>query len=119
MTFTASASGEAEYAAELYPNVAAVAAVYGDADGKYASYLKSADRSFASQPYFFWNQPFAPNEGGVLPTNTRVANTPANTGKSSSNKSSTSSSSEDNGAVDNVARLWPVALALVLGSVFI
>ncbi|TEB29271.1 hypothetical protein FA13DRAFT_1755638 [Coprinellus micaceus] len=50
MTFTASASGEAEYAAELYPNVAAVAS--------YASYLKSADRSFASQPYFFWNQPF-------------------------------------------------------------
>jgi hypothetical protein len=116
MTFTASASGEAEYAAELYPNVAAVASVYGDADGKYASYLKSADRSFASQPYFFWNQPFAPNEGGALPTNTRGGNSPANTGKSTSTKSS---SSEDNGAAENAARLWPVALVLVLGSLFI
>jgi hypothetical protein len=49
---------ELAYTQELYPDVAAVGAVYGDPGGKYAAFLKSKDGSYPAQPYFLWNQPF-------------------------------------------------------------
>jgi hypothetical protein len=66
-----------ETASELYPNIAAVAATYGDAGGKYAAFLANADNTYPSQPYFYWDQPFSdsnlaaatPTSGGPsLPT---------------------------------------------------
>ncbi|KAK7683795.1 hypothetical protein QCA50_013171 [Cerrena zonata] len=43
-------------AEELYPNVAAVAAHYGDPDGKYGSFLmKKLGTDLAKQPYFAFN----------------------------------------------------------------
>jgi hypothetical protein len=45
-----------ETASELYPNVAAVGATYGDVDGKYAVWLAAADDTYVQQPYFFWDQ---------------------------------------------------------------
>lgn len=50
-------TGERLHAAELYPNIAAVAAAYGDPTGKYAFYLRERDPLFAKQPYFLWDQP--------------------------------------------------------------
>lgn len=41
---------------ELYPSLAEVAAVYGDPDGKYATFLKNADPEYPAEPYFLWNQ---------------------------------------------------------------
>jgi hypothetical protein len=41
-----------ETANELYPNVAAVAATYGDPDGKNAAFLANADKTYPAQPYF-------------------------------------------------------------------
>ncbi|KAF8960165.1 hypothetical protein BDZ97DRAFT_1922414 [Flammula alnicola] len=61
-TLSTSTSGEAKYAPELYPNIAAVASVYGDADGKYNKFLRAAEPQFMSEPYILWNQPFALDE---------------------------------------------------------
>jgi hypothetical protein len=48
-----------ELASELYPNVAAVGAAYGDPTGKYATFLKEADSEYPMKPYFLWYQPFS------------------------------------------------------------
>ncbi|CAE6378294.1 unnamed protein product [Rhizoctonia solani] len=59
MTFTVAQSNETAYDAKLYPNVAAVAAVYGNPDDKYSKRLASRDTSFPGQPYFLWGQPLS------------------------------------------------------------
>jgi len=64
-----------ETADELYPNIAAVGATYGDADGKYAAFLANADNQYPAEPYFLWDQPFSdsglaaatPKAGGSYP----------------------------------------------------
>lgn len=63
MTISASTSKEGDYASELYPNIAAVASVYGDPDGKYATFLSQAEPQFVQEPHYLWNQPFAEKEG--------------------------------------------------------
>ncbi|KAF6758849.1 alginate lyase-domain-containing protein [Ephemerocybe angulata] len=114
MTFSAADSDEASYAVELHPNVASVAAIYGDPDSKYATYLKKANPSFASEPYFFWNQPFAPNEGSALPSSTRAANAAATT--SGSTKTSKSQSKDnDNGALSQTVGIWSMLTAIFAG----
>lgn len=82
MTISARTSGETSYASELYPNVAAVASVYGDPEGRYLAYLKMADPTFITQPYMLWDQPFAEAEKGGLP--------PAQTNKGAASAASTS-----------------------------
>ncbi|KAG6840396.1 hypothetical protein C0991_006991 [Blastosporella zonata] len=62
MTLNAAATGEAAYADELYPNIAAVGAVYGDPDGKYAAFLLNADPTYAEEADFLWDQPLAGGE---------------------------------------------------------
>lgn len=71
-----------EAANELYPNVAAVAAQYGDPDGKYAAFLANADKTYPAQAYYLWDQPFSdsnlvaatPTSGGPsLPTSSTTA----------------------------------------------
>lgn len=65
MGISPNSSGENSYSADLYPNIAAVASIYGDEDGRYASFLNAADSGYAEQPYFLWNQPLA---GGTVAT---------------------------------------------------
>jgi len=50
---------EIRYSGELYPNVAAVAAVYGDPGGRYAAFLKSKDARYPLEAYFLWDQPLS------------------------------------------------------------
>jgi len=50
-----------EVASKLYPNVAAVGAIYGDPDGKYAAFLTRADEAYPAEPHFLWNQPLSDN----------------------------------------------------------
>ena len=60
----------------MYPSLAAVAANYGDPEGKYASFLAQADNSYPAEPYFLFNQYFTdsglaaatPTAGGPMPT---------------------------------------------------
>ncbi|KAG6915941.1 hypothetical protein DXG01_009207 [Tephrocybe rancida] len=62
MTLSADTSGETSYVAELYPSVAAVGAVYGDTNGKYATFLAKGEPAYAEEAYFLWNQPLAGGE---------------------------------------------------------
>lgn len=59
LNFTMTVQPGNETASELYPNVAAVAATYGDPNGKYASFLAQADNQYPAESYFLWDQPFS------------------------------------------------------------
>ncbi|QRV76009.1 alginate lyase [Ceratobasidium sp. AG-Ba] len=71
---------------EALPHVAAVAAVYGDPQGKYAQYLKNGNRNYPKKPFWFYDQPAAVSRGagesrigamGDSPTGTTEPNAPA------------------------------------------
>lgn len=92
MTFTAAQSNETGYDAELYPNVAAVAAIYGDPDGKYSQWLAGRDTSFPGQPYFLWDQPLSNAGLTGAPTATSSAAGPDATGSNTGKNAATTSS---------------------------
>ncbi|KAH9929064.1 chondroitin AC/alginate lyase [Epithele typhae] len=49
-----------EVASELYPNIVAVGATYGDAKGTYANFmLTKAGDGYVADAQFLWNQPFS------------------------------------------------------------
>ncbi|KAF5314977.1 hypothetical protein D9619_007552 [Psilocybe cf. subviscida] len=74
ITTSAATSKEGKYAEELWPNVASVASVYGDAEGKYLAYLKKNAPGFMSEPYILWNAPFGAGEAsGVIPPGAKAA----------------------------------------------
>ncbi|KAF4613020.1 hypothetical protein D9613_010913 [Agrocybe pediades] len=100
MTISAATSDETSYASELYPNIAAAASVYGDADGKYVSFIKAAYPGFMTEPFVLWNQPFAEGEAsGLAPTSTgKTVKAAAATGGTKSGSSS-SGKDQENGAV--------------------
>jgi len=74
-----------ELASELYPNIAAVGAQYGDPTGKYAAFLAKAANQYPAQPYFLWDQPFSdsnlaaatPTAGGPLSTSSSATHNSA------------------------------------------
>ncbi|KAF8802054.1 chondroitin AC/alginate lyase [Phlegmacium glaucopus] len=69
MTIPASTKHEEKYEQELYPNVAAVAAIYGDKNGTYLAFVKKTRPGFMRDPYILWNQPWGMNEfSGKSPT---------------------------------------------------
>ncbi|EAU83852.2 hypothetical protein CC1G_09521 [Coprinopsis cinerea okayama7 len=104
MTHSASSSGESQYAAELYPIVAAVASVYGDPDGQYLNFLQENDEGFYAEPYFLWNSgewtsdvTSTARPGGPKPTSRKTQGSP--------------SVDEDAGSADGRGvRLWGLAL---------
>jgi len=58
---------------ELYPSVAAVAANYGDLDGRYALFMARADNTYPAQPYFLFNQNFSDSGlAAATPTPTAI-----------------------------------------------
>jgi hypothetical protein len=59
LDFAMTTSAGSEAAAELYPDVAAIGATYGDSSGKYAAFLKSKDGGYVSEAYYLWNQPLS------------------------------------------------------------
>ncbi|KIM71448.1 hypothetical protein PILCRDRAFT_830320 [Piloderma croceum F 1598] len=69
LDFTMTVQPGDELASELYPNIAAVAANYGDPNDKYAAFLANADNTYPAQPYFLWDQPFTDsNLAAATPT---------------------------------------------------
>lgn len=44
---------------ELFPDMAAVAAVYGDPGNMYSNYLKNGNQNYPGEPYFLFNQPLS------------------------------------------------------------
>ena len=61
MTISASASDEEADKDEIYPNIAAVAASYGDKNGAYLNFVKTSRPEFMKDPYMLWNQPWGMN----------------------------------------------------------
>ncbi|KAJ7092858.1 chondroitin AC/alginate lyase [Mycena belliarum] len=57
MTTSPAATSETNVTAEIYPNVAAVAAEYGDPTGKYASFLAASGFPYGQDASFLWDQP--------------------------------------------------------------
>ncbi|KAF9531114.1 chondroitin AC/alginate lyase [Crepidotus variabilis] len=62
MTISPATSSEEEYTSEIYPNVAAVAAIYGDSDGSYLNFVKDGYPDFIEEPFILWDQPWAQDE---------------------------------------------------------
>ncbi|KAF7293086.1 Chondroitin AC/alginate lyase [Mycena indigotica] len=61
MTVDPNKSQEDYAVAEIFPNVAAVAAEYGDPDGKYVAFLQKTFPDYAWDADFLWNQPLVGN----------------------------------------------------------
>jgi len=112
MTISATTSNEADYAAELYPAVAAVAAHYGDPTGKYAKFLAKADATYPEQPYFFWYQPLS--DSGLVAELNKTATTTS--GAATGGTSATPK--KESGALSTINVAFSLA-GLALGSVSI
>ncbi|KAJ7172095.1 chondroitin AC/alginate lyase [Mycena filopes] len=63
MTVNPDKSAEGYAVDEIYPNIAAVAAEYGDPTGKYVAFLQKSFPAYASDADFLWDQPLA---GGTV-----------------------------------------------------
>jgi hypothetical protein len=99
MQFNVTASGDGP-TEELFPDMAAVAAVYGDPGNQYADYMKNRNENYPGEPYFLFNQPLSDNG---LPAATPDATGPAVTPTSSS---STRSHSGVTGRFDGGVVCW-------------
>ncbi|EMD41774.1 hypothetical protein CERSUDRAFT_102168 [Gelatoporia subvermispora B] len=56
LDYTMGLDPKGEDVSDIFPHVAAVAAVYGDPKGKYATFLKNKAVNYKSQPYYFYDQ---------------------------------------------------------------
>ncbi|KAJ7433979.1 chondroitin AC/alginate lyase [Mycena latifolia] len=65
MTTDPAAKGEQNVVAEIYPNIAAIASVYGDPDGKYVKFLNASGFPYADDATFLWDQPLAGGDSAV------------------------------------------------------
>ncbi|KAJ6625224.1 alginate lyase-domain-containing protein [Mycena sp. CBHHK59/15] len=89
MTTNPSVTNEVNVTAEIYPNVAAVAAVYGDPSQMYVKFLKSSGFPYADDASFLWDQPLAggvaaaslsPNSSGGAASSSSSSSTMGNSG---------------------------------------
>ena len=91
-----------EAASELYPNVAAVGAIYGDTNGNYTNFLSKVDEAYPAEPYFLWNQPLTdggwvslnPDFGGDTGSTNNTNNSNGNSGNGTSSGGSTGGSAK-------------------------
>ena len=110
-----------ETADELYPNVAAVGAIYGDPNGTYAGFLADAEEAYPAEPYFLWNQPLSdngwvsrnPNYGGSTTSNGPNANGTSGNGSSNSGPKGDSGSAKVAAGTVSLAALFMLAAWLV------
>ncbi|KAI0074707.1 chondroitin AC/alginate lyase [Panus rudis PR-1116 ss-1] len=88
-------------ASELYPVVGAVAAVYGDPDGKYAKFLlQNNGKDYPADASFLWNQPLS--DSGLVDTSISVTGNQTTGGGSTS----TQTKSDTNAAIGLPVGRW-------------
>ncbi|KAJ6549081.1 chondroitin AC/alginate lyase [Mycena vulgaris] len=68
MTTDPAAKAEQDNVAEIYPNVAAIASVYGDPSGKYVKFLNASGFAYAEDASFLWDQPLAGGDASAAST---------------------------------------------------
>ncbi|KAF9459037.1 chondroitin AC/alginate lyase [Collybia nuda] len=105
LDFAMAQSPKDEDAAELYPVIASVAAVYGDPEGKYAAFLAKASPNYPGDPYFLWSQPLS-DSGWAPPVN-------SNTGASNNKNEGGGSSRSSADRVHTVYFTWLSLFALL------
>jgi len=83
LDFAMAQSPGSESASELYPDVAAVAAEYGDPNGTYVAFLlRHAGDAYVQDPAFLWNQPLS--DSGLVGLAPSAAATGSPSGSSAS-----------------------------------
>lgn len=82
MTINPASTSETNVTAELYPNVAAIASVYGDSDGKYVKFLNSSGFPYADDPTFLWDQPLAGGDASSTSSSNSTSGPKPSSGKS-------------------------------------
>ncbi len=93
-----------EAASELWPNVVAVGAIYGDTAGTYAKWmLDNAGNTYPADAQFLWNQPFS--DSGLV----------AAAATSTGSNSSSSGVRQQDGALAPLGASWNV-LAMAVGA---
>ncbi|RDX42880.1 chondroitin AC/alginate lyase [Lentinus brumalis] len=93
-----------EAASELWPNVVAVGAIYGDTAGTYAKWmLDNAGNTYPADAQFLWNQPFS--DSGLV----------AAAATSTGSNSSSSGVRQQDGALTPLGASWNV-LAMAVGA---
>jgi len=107
-----------EDATELYPDMAAIAAVFGDRNpstgATYSSFLASAQQDYPAEPWFFWDQPLSDlgwvsaNAGGP------GAATPTGTSLGPASSSSAGANSGPRVLLGSVGRMFLGTVVLVL-----
>ncbi|RDB17371.1 hypothetical protein Hypma_001833 [Hypsizygus marmoreus] len=107
ITISATDSKETSYTEELYPSIAAVASIYGDSEGKYASFLANGEGGYAEEAYFLWNQPLAGGEQ----ESAALAKASSTSGANNANATGTPKD-QSNGAIGN-AGSWLIGAAVV------
>jgi hypothetical protein len=84
MTTDPATHDEQDIKAEIYPNIAAIASVYGDPDGKYVKFLKATGFPYADDATFLWDQPLA---GGDASANSSSSPDPESSRKGGASSS--------------------------------
>ncbi|KAI0782105.1 chondroitin AC/alginate lyase [Abortiporus biennis] len=102
-----------EPADEIYTNVAAIGAIYGDTNGQYSKWLlQNAGQAYVADASFFWNQPLSDN-GLVKETASISLAAPSPTGSSAAG-STQNHSGQGSGAlalsISSVSRIATVIL---------
>jgi len=97
MTINPAATQETNVTEEIYPNVEAVAATYGDPHRKYVNFLQASGFPYADDPSFLWDQPIATVSG-------------SSTGSSSDAKPSPSQGTVDSPAQGSGAAGRPISI---------
>ena len=81
---------------DIFPHVAAVAAAYGDPKGKYSGYLQNNDKSYKSEPFFYYDQTAA------------LPNSPAGKAKRGASAEMAAGNSTADGAVPVTSQSTPI-----------
>lgn len=105
---------------ELYPDIGAIAAVFGDRDpssgASYSSFLANVQQDYPADPWFFWDQPLS--DSGWVSTHAGSAGAATPSGTSVTPSASGSSSASKNSAarvlLGSAGRMFLGAMALVL-----
>jgi len=113
MTIPASKSGEDSYVAELFPNVADVATIYGDPQGKYIAFLNASEPGYAADAYFLWDQPLP---GGEQESANISKNSNSNGGTTVGGSNKSNGADANHGGCFNI--IVCIAVAFMSGSIF-
>ncbi|KAJ7644863.1 chondroitin AC/alginate lyase [Roridomyces roridus] len=119
MTVNPATTQEANVTSEIYPNIAAVASAYGDASGKYGTFLNKSRFPYADDATFLWDQPLA---GGDLAAESEANHTGSAVGSGAPGPTQSATTKTKNGSLSRFERLelvgWVAGALGVIGLLY-